>query len=167
MIERPRYIEKLVSYKDNGRVKIITGIRRCGKSYLLKELYASYLHLNGIDEKHFVYIALDDFDNSHLWNPVELNKYIRSLIVDNQMYYIVIDEIQNVFDIKNPIFTNGKIVKAKKTDENKLGFVQVVLGLMKIENVDLYITGSNSRFLSKDIVTDFRDRGDEIHVLVL
>ena len=113
MIKRPRYIEKLVSYKDNGRVKIITGIRRCGKSYLLKELYASYLHLNGIDEKHFVYIALDDFDNSHLWNPVELNKYIRSLIVDNQMYYIVIDEIQNVFDIKNPIFTNGKILKAK------------------------------------------------------
>lgn len=167
MIERPRYIEKLVSYKDNDRVKIITGIRRCGKSYLLKELYASYLHLNGIDEKHFVYIALDDFDNSHLWNPVELNKYIRSLIVDNQMYYIVIDEIQNVFDIKNPIFTNGKIVKAKKTDEDKLGFVQVVLGLMKIENVDLYITGSNSRFLSKDIVTDFRDRGDEIHVLPL
>ena len=113
MIKRPRYIEKLVSYKDNGRVKIITGIRRCGKSYLLKELYASYLHLNGIDEKHFVYIALDDFDNSHLWNPVELNKYIRSLIVDNQLYYIVIDAIQHVLDITNPTFISGIVVKAK------------------------------------------------------
>ena len=71
------------------------------KSYLLKELYASYLHLNGIVEKHFIYIALDDFEHSHLWNPVELNKYIRSLIVDNQMYYIVIDEIQNVFCIRD------------------------------------------------------------------
>ncbi|HBD06186.1 MAG TPA: ATPase, partial [Firmicutes bacterium] len=103
----------------------------------------------------------------NLYNPIELNKYIKSLIKDNDMYYIVIDEIQNVYDIINPVLTEGKIVKAKKNDEDRIGFVQVVLGLMKIKNVDLYITGSNSRFLSKDILTDFRDRGDEIHVLPL
>lgn len=167
MIKRPKYINKLISLKDNGRVKIITGIRRCGKSFLLKELYYDYLKENGIDNNHYVYLALDDFEKSNLWNPVELNKYIRSLLVDNKKYYIVIDEIQNVYDIVNPIFSDGKIVKAKKTDEDKIGYVQVVLGLMKLDNVDLYITGSNSRFLSKDIITDFRDRGDEIHVLPL
>lgn len=167
MIERPNYINKLISLKDNGRVKIITGIKGCGKSYLLKELYSKYLFDNGASEDHFIYLALDDFENLYLYNPMELNKYIRSLIKDDKMYYIVIDEIQNVYDIINPIFTDGKIVKAKKTDEEKVGFIHVVLGLMKIKNIDLYITGSNSRYLSKDILTDFRDRGDEIHIMPL
>lgn len=167
MIERPKYINKLISLRDNGRVKIITGIRRCGKSYLLKELFFKCLKEDGIDDEHYIYLALDDFEKSNLWNPIELNKYIRSLLIDNNKYYVVIDEIQNVYDIINPIFTEGKIIKAKKKDEDSIGFVQIVLGLMKLDNVDLYITGSNSRFLSKDIITDFRDRGDEIHVLPL
>lgn len=167
MIERNRYLNKLIKYKDNGRVKIITGIRRCGKSFLLKEIFKKYCFERGIDEKHFIVISLDDFRNINLYNPIELDKYIRNLIVDDKRYYIIIDEIQNVFDIKNPIFTEGKIIKANKEYEDKLTYVNVALGLMQIPNVDLYITGSNSRFLSKDIVTDFRDRGDEIHVLPL
>lgn len=167
MIQRNRYLNKLIKYKDNSRVKIITGIRRCGKSFLLKEIFKKYCFEHGIDDKHFIVISLDDFQNIKLYNPIELDKYIRNLIIDDKRYYIVIDEIQNVFDIKNPIFTEGKIIKAKKEDEDKLTYVNVVLGLMQIPNVDLYITGSNSRFLSKDIVTDFRDRGDEIHVLPL
>lgn len=167
MIQRNRYLNKLIKYKDNGRVKIITGIRRCGKSFLLKEIFKKYCFEQGIDDKHFIAISLDDFQNIKLYNPIELDKYIRNLIIDDKRYYIVIDEIQNVFDIKNPIFTEGKIIKANNEDEDKLTYVNVVLGLMQIQNVDLYITGSNSRFLSKDIVTDFRDRGDEIHVLPL
>ncbi len=167
MIKRNRYVNKLIKYKDNGRVKIITGIRRCGKSFLLKEIFKKYCFEQGIDDKHFIVISLDDFQNIKLYNPIELDKYIRNLIIDDKRYYIVIDEIQNVFDIKNPIFTEGKIIKANNEDEDKLTYVNVVLGLMQIPNVDLYITGSNSRFLSKDIVTDFRDRGDEIYVLPL
>lgn len=167
IIERNKYLNKLIKYKDNGRVKIITGIRRCGKSFLLKEIFKNYCLGHGVDEKHFIILPLDDFQNIKLYNPIELDKYIRSLIIDEKKYYIVIDEIQNVFDIINPILTDGKIVKAKKTDEDKITYINVVLGLMQIPNVDLYITGSNSRFLSKDIITDFRDRGDEIHVLPL
>ncbi len=167
MIERKMYIDKIISLKNNGRVKIITGIRRCGKSYLLKELFSKYLFENGVDRNHYIHISLDDIEHINLYNPLELNKYIKSLLNDDAMYYIVIDEIQNVYDIINPILTEGKIVKAKKNDTDKIGFVHVVLGLMKIPNVDLYITGSNSRFLSKDILTEFRDRGDEIHVLPL
>jgi predicted AAA+ superfamily ATPase len=167
IIERSKYLNKLINYKDNGRVKIITGIRRCGKSFLIKELFKNYCLAHGVDKNHFIVLPLDDFQNIKLYNPIELDKYIRSLIIDEKKYYIVIDEIQNVFDIKNPVLTDGKIIKAKKTDEDKITFINVVLGLMQIPNVDLYITGSNSRFLSKDIVTDFRDRGDEIHVLPL
>lgn len=167
IIKRPRYLHKLVKFMNNGRVKIVTGIRRCGKSFLLKELFKCYCIENGVDKSHFISISLDDFQNIHLYNPIELDKYVRSLIIDEKIYYIIIDEIQNVFDIKNPVFTEGKIIKAKKNDEDKITYINVVLGLMQIQNVDLYITGSNSRFLSKDIVTDFRDRGDEIHVLPL
>jgi hypothetical protein len=167
IIERKKYIEKLNKYKNNGRVKIITGIRRSGKSYLLKELFRKECLEDGVKEDHFIIISLDDFQNIHLYNPIELDKYVRSLIKDNNNYYIVIDEIQNVFDIINPALTEGKIIKAKKDDEDKITYINVVLGLMQIKNVDLYITGSNSRFLSRDIVTDFRDRGDEIHILPL
>lgn len=164
MIERPMYLKKLMSLQNNGRVKIITGIRRCGKSYLLKELFSKYLFENKVKKDHYIYIALDDISNIELYNPLILDKYVRSLIKDADRYYVVIDEIQNVFNIVNPALTEGKIVKAKSLEDDTIGFVQVVLGLMKIENIDLYITGSNSRFLSKDILTDFRDRGDEIHV---
>ncbi len=167
MFYRPQYLNKLVALKNNNRVKIITGIRRCGKSYLLKEIFSNYLFNNGVDEKHYIYIPLDDIQFINLYNPIELNNYIKSLIKDNKTYYVVLDEIQNVFNIINPILTDGKIIKSKENNENTIGFVQVVIGLAKIPNVDLYITGSNSRFLSRDILTDFRDRGDEIHVLPL
>lgn len=112
-------------------------------------------------------ISLDDISNLNLLNPIELNKYIRNKIQDNNEYYIVLDEVQNVITIKNPILTNGKIIKAKKNDEDIISYVNIVLGLIQIPNVDLYITGSNSKFLSSDIITDFRDRGDEIHILPL
>ncbi len=167
MIAREMYLNKIISLKHNGRVKIITGIRRCGKSYLLKELFSKHLFENGVDSNHYIHISLEDIENINLYNPIELNKYIKSLIKDDAMYYIVIDEIQNVYDIINPVLTGGKIIKAKENNNDKIGFVQVILGLMKIRNVDLYITGSNSRFLSRDILTEFRDRGDEIHVLPL
>lgn len=166
-VERPSYIDKLVAYKDNGRVKIITGIRRCGKSFLLKELYRNYCIAHGVPADHFIVISLEGLENVKLYNPMELDKYVRGLIKDDKRYYVVIDEIQNVFDIKNPVLTDGKIVKANKSDEDRITYINVVLGLMQIRNLDLYITGSNSRFLSKDIVTDFRDRGDEIHVMPL
>lgn len=167
IIKREKYLNKLIKYMNNGRVKIITGIRRCGKSFLLRKIFKDYCMSNGILESHFIIIALDDFENNNLLNPLELDKYIRSLIKDNLKYYIILDEIQNVFKIKNPIFTEGKIIKSSKNEEGSISYINIVLGLMQIENIDLYITGSNSRFLSKDIITDFRDRGDEIHVLPL
>lgn len=164
MIRRDSYIEKLVSLMNNQRVKIVTGIRRCGKSFLLRELFSNYLMERGVDKKHIIYLALDDMTNNHLLNPLALDSFIRQQIQDDGMYYIMIDEIQRVFSIVNPIFTDGKIKKAKKNDEETISFVNVILGLMQIENVDLYISGSNSKFLSKDIMTEFRDRGDEIFI---
>lgn len=163
-IDRDLYVNKLVSLMNNKRVKIITGIRRCGKSYLLKELFSSYLLNNGIDKNHIIYLALDDLKNNHLLNPLSLDAYIRQIIHDDKTYYIMIDEIQRVFSIVNPVFTNGKIKKAKKDDEDAITFVNIILGLMQLDNVDIYISGSNSKFLSKDIMTEFRDRGDEIHI---
>ena len=166
-IVRERYLEKLVNLKDNGKVKIITGIRRSGKSYLLKELYKDYLIGQGIKENHIIYIALDDFTYRDLLNPLEFDKYVRNKIIDNEIYYLIFDEIQNIIEIKNPILTEGKIQKANKEDKDTINFVKVILGFLHISNVDIYITGSNSKFLSADIVTEFRDRGDEIYVLPL
>lgn len=156
MIERKRYLDKLIRKKENGLIKVITGVRRCGKSYLLFELYHSYLNSIGIDDKHIIELALDLDANSTYRDPFELGKYIRSKIVDkNKMYYVFLDEIQMVEEAVNPEAHSVEI---------KIGFVDVVLGLMKIKNVDLYITGSNSKMLSTDILTQFRGRGDEIHV---
>lgn len=156
MIERKRYLDKLIRKKENGLIKVITGVRRCGKSYLLFELYHSYLNSIGIDDKHIIELALDFDANSTYRDPFELGKYIRSKIVDkNKMYYVFLDEIQMVEEAVNPEAHSVEI---------KIGFVDVVLGLMKIKNVDLYITGSNSKMLSTDILTQFRGRGDEIHV---
>lgn len=166
-IERAKYINQLLNLKDNGRVKVITGIRRCGKSFLLKELYKQKLIELGIEENHIIYISLEDFEYVNLLNPLELDLYIKKMIIDDSKYYVMIDEIQNVYDIIHPMFTNGRIVKAKKSDSEKIGFTQVALGLMNKDNIDLYITGSNSKFLSTDIITEFRDRGDEINVLPL
>ena len=156
MIERKKYLDKLIRKKENGLVKVITGIRRCGKSYLLFEIYHRYLNSIGVDDSHIIEIALDDDLNAQYRNPLELGKYIRSLIADKeQTYYIFLDEIQKVASIKNPYLDS---------DDERIGFVDVVLGLMKIRNSDIYVTGSNSRMLSSDILTEFRGRGDEIRV---
>ena len=165
MIARDRYLKRLISLQKNGRLKIITGIRRCGKSYLLNEIYRNYLISSGVDDKHIIYIAFDDNTNNNLLNPLELDRYLRNMIVDNDMYYFLLDEVQRIFTIINPIFTNGEIVLCKDPfDERAYGFQNVVNGLRMIKNADVYITGSNSRFLSKDIMTEFRDRGDEVYV---
>lgn len=156
MIERKKYLEKLISKKDNGLVKIITGIRRCGKSYLLFNIYGNYLKSNGIKDEQIIQLALDDDENIRYRNPLELGKYIRSQIADkSKNYYVFLDEIQKVVTIQNP-YIEGT--------EDKVGFVDVVLGLMKHDNIDVYITGSNSKMLSSDILTEFRGRGDEIRV---
>ena len=156
---RREYLEKLIDKKDNGRVKIVTGIRRCGKSYLLFELYTKYLLEQGIGEDQIIGIALDEMPNAKYRNPFELDKYIRARIVDKtKQYYILIDEIQFVSEIQNPYVDDPQA---------KIGFIDVVLGLMKIKNADVYVTGSNSKMLSSDILTQFRDRGDEIRVFPL
>lgn len=154
-IKRERYLNKLIEKKENGLIKVITGIRRCGKSYLLFKLFHNYLNSIGVENKYIIEISLDDFPNAMYRNPIELDKYIRSCIKDNNMHYVFIDEIQNVETIENPYIKNGKAM---------ITFVDVLLGLMKIENVDLYVTGSNSKMLSSDILTEFKDRGDEIRV---
>lgn len=159
MVNRDRYLQKLINKKDNGVVKVITGIRRCGKSYLLFEIYHQYLNSIGIDDDHIIELALDDDRNIRYRNPLELGEYIRSLILDkDKMYYVFIDEIQKVVDISNPYLPN---------EMDKVGFVDVILGLMKIKNVDLYVTGSNSKMLSTDILTEFRGKGDEVRVYPL
>ncbi|MCI5538683.1 MAG: ATP-binding protein [Oscillospiraceae bacterium] len=156
MIERKRYLDKLISKKQNGLIKVITGIRRCGKSYLLFNIYKNYLISSGVDEKNIICLALDDDENIRYRNPLELGKYIRSLTEDKSMeYYVFLDEIQKVAQINNPYVESG---------EDKIGFTDVLLGLMKRENLDIYVTGSNSKMLSSDILTEFRGRGDEIRV---
>lgn len=156
MIARRKYLEKLISKKDNGLVKVITGIRRCGKSYLLFNIYKDYLKSMGVAEECIICLALDDDENIKYRNPLELGKYIRSLTADeSKSYYVFLDEIQKVVTIQNPYIEGA---------EDKIGFVDVVLGLMKRDNIDVYVTGSNSKMLSSDILTEFRGRGDEIRV---
>lgn len=156
MIERKKYLEKLISKKENGLVKVITGIRRCGKSYLLFNIYKDYLKSIGVEDECIICLALDDDENIRYRNPLELGKHIRSLTVDeSKTYYVFLDEIQKVVTIQNP-YIEGV--------EDKIGFVDVVLGLMKHDNIDVYVTGSNSKMLSSDILTEFRGRGDEIRV---
>ena len=156
---RLEYMQKLISKMHNGRVKIITGIRRCGKSYLLFELFTRYLQEEGIADNQIITLALDEFRNAKYRNPMELDKYIREQITDkSKQYYILINEIQFVSEIHNPYV---------ESQDAKLTFVDVVLGLIKIKNADVYITGSNSKMLSSDVLTQFRDRGDEIRVYPL
>lgn len=154
--ERKQYLDQLIRKKDNGRIKIITGLRRCGKSYLLFNLYRQYLLSSGISEDQIVELALDEIDNAKYRNPFELNKVVKERMPDkSKRYYVFIDEIQFVTEIQNPYVDDPK---------EKLTFIDVVLGLMKIPNADIYVTGSNSTMLSSDILTQFRDRGDEIRV---
>lgn len=153
---RKQYLDQLIQKKDNGRIKVITGLRRSGKSYLLFTLYRQYLLNSGINEEQIIGLALDEIDNAKYRNPFELNKVVRERMPDpNRRYYVFIDEIQFVAEIPNP-YVN---------DPNEMiSFIDVVLGLMKLPNADIYVTGSNSRMLSSDILTQFRDRGDEIRV---
>ena len=143
-IKKDRYLEKLINRRENGLIKIVTGIRRCGKSYLLDPIYKNYLIENGVKEDHIIKIDLDERKNNKYLNPDVLDEYIRSMIVDKDIYYIILDEIQKVED-----------------------FESVLNGFLHIENLDVYVTGSNSKFLSSDIKTEFRGRGDEVSVLPL
>ena len=157
--ERRQYLDELTRKKDNGRVKVVTGLRRCGKSYLLFNLYYNRLLESGVQEDQIITLALDEIDNARYRNPFELNSYVKERIKDRKRrYYVFLDEIQFVLTVPNPYVDNP---------EAKLTFIDVVLGLMKIPNVDVYVTGSNSKMLSSDILTQFRDRADEIRVYPL
>ncbi len=144
VIKRDMYLNKLIKRQHNGLVKIITGMRRTGKSYLLFRLFHDYLLQNNVEESHIIEYAFDDRANKQLRNPDILLDKIKSQITDKKMYYIVLDEIQMV-------------------DE----FEEVLNSLLHIRNADIYVSGSNSKFLSKDIITEFRGRGDEIRVYPL
>lgn len=164
MIKRDKYLNQLITYRNNGFPKVITGIRRCGKSYLLKEIYKEYLTNNGVSEEDILIIELDDERNIFLRNPLELAKYVRNWSKNKKSTYVFIDEIQKVYRIIDPTFTEGKIVVAKDSDENVVTFVDVVLGLSREKNIDLYVTGSNSKMLSRDVATEFRDKATEINM---
>lgn len=146
MIEfsRGKYLQKLVSHKHNRLVKIVTGVRRCGKSYLLFNLFKQHLLDSGVDAAHIIEIVFDDRRRHNLRNPDACIEYVTSLIKDDQMYYVLLDEVQLMED-----------------------FEDVLLTFLHIPNLDTYATGSNSRFLSSDVITEFRDRGDEIHIAPL
>lgn len=159
MYPREQYLNKIISKKDNGRIKIITGLRRSGKSVLLFQLYRDWLIREGIHEDHIIALALDIWENAKYRNPIELDKYVRDrMVADGEKYYIFIDEIQFVAEIQNPYVDNP---------DARISFIDVVLGFMQMKNADVYVTGSNSRMLSSDILTQFRDRGDEIRVYPL
>ena len=143
-IKRDFYLNRLIDAKSDGLIKVVTGIRRCGKSYLLNTLFYNHLLDNGVNENHIIKIALDDSDNEELLNPKNLSKYIKEKIVDGDTYYVILDEIQLVPN-----------------------FEGVLNGLLRISNIDIYVTGSNSKFLSTDIITEFRGRGEDIKVYPL
>lgn len=142
-IKRDYYLQKLIDRKENHLIKIITGIRRCGKSYLLNHIFKNYLLETGVNADHIIMVSLDD-DSESLLDVHNLNTYIKSQIKDDDLHYILLDEIQLVE-----------------------GFESLLNGLLRKENLDVYVTGSNSKFLSSDIITEFRGRGDEIRVYPL
>lgn len=145
IIQRKKYLDMLISGEGNNLVKIVTGVRRCGKSFLLFKLFRNYLIEKGVDEQHIIELSLDDLRNKKLRNPETLLEYIDShLLNDKKTTYIILDEVQLVQD-----------------------FFEVLLSLLHTPFVDVYVSGSNSKFLSKDVVTEFRGRGDEIRVFPL
>ncbi len=159
MYPRKQYLKEIIAKNDNGRIKIITGLRRSGKSVLLFQLYREWLLGEGVKEDQIIALALDILENARYRNPLELDKYIRDHMIDpNKRYYIFIDEIQFVSEIKNP-YVDDK--------DARITFIDVILGFMQMDNADVYVTGSNSKMLSSDILTQFRDRGDEIRVYPL
>lgn len=154
-IKRDVYLQRLIDKKENGLIKVITGIRRCGKSYLLFYIYHDYLISHGVDEQQIIQIPLDDDLFTQYRDPAELSKFIRSKIIDGKMNYIFIDEVQYAIsteELRNP-------------DEVRL--YNVLNGLLRLRNVDIYVTGSNSKLLTKDVLTAFRGRGDEVRVYPL
>ena len=156
---RTQYMDQLIRKMNNGRIKVITGLRRSGKSYLLFTLFHQYLLNSGIGEDQIIGIALDEIDNAKYRNPFELNKAIKERMTDKKKrYYVFIDEIQFVTEVHNPYVDDPS---------ERITFIDVVLGLMKLPNADIYVTGSNSKMLSSDILTQFRDRGDEIRIYPL
>ena len=144
IIKRDYYLKQLITSRHNGLIKIITGLRRSGKSYLLLHLFYNYLKEQGISEDHIIKVDLEDRRNADFRNPDALLAHINSKMMDNRMYYILLDEVQHVPE-----------------------FEDVLNSYLKIENADVYVTGSNSRFLSTDIITEFRGRGDQVHVYPL
>lgn len=144
IIERPTYLEQLISARGDGNIKVISGLRRCGKSYLLKYIFKDWLIADGVSADHVLLYDLENRRNKHLLNPDVLLDTIEERIVDRDTYYILIDEVQKVEE-----------------------FTEVLTSLLLIENVEVYVTGSNSKFLSKDIVTEFRGRDTEIHIYPL
>lgn len=143
-IKRNHYLNILISKKNNGLIKVITGMRRCGKSYLLFTLFKEYLLKEGVDEEHIIEIAFDTFENKHQCDPYVLYPYLKERIKDESMYYVLLDEVQLLED-----------------------FESILNSLIRMKNVDVYVTGSNARFLSKDVITEFRGRGDEVHMYPL
>lgn len=143
-IKRDRYLNTLISKKHNGLIKVITGMRRCGKSYLLFNLFKEHLVSEGIDENHIIEIAFDTFENKQFRDPNLLYPYLKEQIKDESMYYVLLDEVQLLEE-----------------------FESILNSLIRMKNVDVYVTGSNARFLSKDVVTEFRGRGDEVHMYPL
>lgn len=167
MINRDKYLNQLVNAKNNGFPKVITGIRRCGKSFLLKEIYYEYLLADGVAEDDIIIIELDEDRNSKYRDPLELGAFVREKSSGKEMCYVFLDEIQMVYSIVNPNLTDGKHILAGKNDEETITFVDVILGLSREKNIDLYVTGSNSRMLSTDIVTAFRDKATNIQLFPL
>ena len=156
-IRRGRYLQKLIDKKENGLIKVITGIRRCGKSFLLFEIYSDYLLSHGVEKDQIITIPLDDDQNAVYRDPAELSKRIRSLLVDpSRMYYVFLDEVQFAITREE---MNGK------TDS--IALYDVLNGLLRLKNVDIYMTGSNSKMLSTDVLTAFRGRGDVVEVYPL
>lgn len=144
IIQRPKYLKRLISRRHNGMIKIVTGVRRCGKSFLLSTLYAEWLKEQGVPNDHIITINLEDRRNKNLRNPDMLLDYIDSKLTDDAIHYIMIDEIQHVKE-----------------------FEDVLNSYLNMPNADVYVTGSNARFLSKDVITTFRGRGDEVKLYPL
>lgn len=138
-IDRTKYLNELISLRNNGMIKVVTGMRRCGKSYLLFEIFTSFLKEDGVKEDHIISVDLEDYRNKAMRNPENLYAYVESRMTDDEMYYILLDEIQMLGE-----------------------FEDVLNGFLRKPNVDIYVTGSNAKFLSKDIITEFRGRGFEV-----
>ena len=143
-IKRDKYLNDLINRMHNGMIKVVTGVRRCGKSYLLFNIFKKYLLEHGVSASHIITIELDKRENKKYRDPENILNYIESLIEDDEQYYIVLDEVQMLQE-----------------------FEEVLNSLLHVRNADIYVTGSNSKFLSKDVITEFRGRGDEIHLYPL